>query len=386
MQQSRAGGMVEIAFLMALCFFLPLYEAPKNIAWAGYALVWIWNRARARDFGGAWDAWDTLIAAWIVSPFLSAAFAGLHGGEWRGSLDVLRYGVVLWMLKRSRFTDGELQVLLGTLASSALVGLGMAVWQVWSGSHERLELNSVGHVNHTAIYLAIVLGLCASWVFAGRQILVAAAATAFIYAGLLGTASRGAVGAGVLALCVLAAAWWRRSRWPALAVAALMATTLLGAIFGSASVFEKQKQLSGDVLNYRGHAWDIALSAWRAHPWFGVGVDNFSLLTRGEQEPYRTLFTHAHSLYFNTLAERGLAGAVPLLVVLVAALVALARRRPSSGDSAQDCLLWGAALSAWLVTVVAGGVNTTLHHEHGLLMALLLGLWFGRRHGVGARL
>ena len=58
---------LEIGLLLALCIFLPLYEAPKNLAWLAYALVWLANRARTRDFGGRWDLWDTLIVAWLAN-------------------------------------------------------------------------------------------------------------------------------------------------------------------------------------------------------------------------------------------------------------------------------------------------------------------------------
>ena len=40
---------LEIGLLLALCIFLPLYEAPKNLAWLAYALVWSANRVRERD-------------------------------------------------------------------------------------------------------------------------------------------------------------------------------------------------------------------------------------------------------------------------------------------------------------------------------------------------
>src|SRR4051794_6667058 len=236
-----SGRRIEFGFLLALCFFLPLYEAPKNLAWLGYVVAWIWKRARTRDVGGPWDPWDTLFAAWIASVFVVAAFAGRHANEWRAALDVLRYGAVLWMLKRSRLTVRETLAVLGTLAASALLGLGIGTWEVWSGAHQRLELNSVGHVNHTAIYLAIVLGLCASWLFAGSHPLAAGGATVLVYAGLFATASRGALAAGILALCVLAAAWWRRSRWPALEVALLLAATTLAALLGNTGLVEKQK-------------------------------------------------------------------------------------------------------------------------------------------------
>jgi hypothetical protein len=67
-----ASRRVEVGLLIAVCLFLPLYEAPKNIFWIAYALTWIANRARARDFGGPWDIWDTLIAIWIGSAFVIA--------------------------------------------------------------------------------------------------------------------------------------------------------------------------------------------------------------------------------------------------------------------------------------------------------------------------
>lgn len=36
--------------------------------------------------------------------------------------------------------------------------------------------------------------------------------------------------------------------------------------------------------------------------------------------------------------------------------------------------LWGASLSAWIVTCGVGFVNSTLHHEHAILAFLFLGL------------
>src|SRR5258708_26306393 len=96
---------VEIGLLLALCIVLPLYEAPKNLAWAAYVVVWLANRVRARDFGGPWDLWDTLIVAWMASGLVIAPFAGLHGGEWRAALGVGRKAAALRTGKRSRL-DG----------------------------------------------------------------------------------------------------------------------------------------------------------------------------------------------------------------------------------------------------------------------------------------
>lgn len=389
---------LEIGALVALCFFLPLYEAPKGIFWALYVVIWFVNRIRARDFGGRWDLWDSLFAAWIVSGFVVAAFAGTHGGnEWREPLDLVRYALVGWLAKRSRFSAREVVWVAGALVASTLVGLAMAYVVMWRGQGGGLQLNSVGHVNHTAIYIAIMLGVAASWLFASwrRWPLWARAAALLanlvILAGLVTTASRGAIGVGLVMLLFIAAGWWRRSRVPLKASAIALVITLLVMVFGAAEVLRKIERgfETGNPLAYRGEVWAFAISGWKQHPWFGTGMGNFGQLTpyrdragRAEEIPHDTTqaleFAHGHSLLFNTLAERGAVGSAALAAVLLAWIVSLLRERPAATAEDETWLAWGSSFAAWFVTVGIGVVNTTLHHEHGILAALLLGLWLSR--------
>jgi O-antigen ligase len=374
------GRRAELAALVALCFFLPLYEAPKNLAWAAYVLIWLAKRFRARNFGGPWDGWDTLIAVWIASVFVVAPFAAVHGDEWRGSLDVVRYGVALWLVKRARYDDDELRWALGALLASALVGLAVAYAKLWLGSMPRLELNSVGHVNHTAIYLAIVVGLATSWFLAGGPPLLMFGAMLVLLGALFTAASRAAVGVALATIVVLALVNMRRARRRAVLALALVALSVGAAVLSAAEVFVKQQQLAheGNTLNFRALAWQLGLQSWWQHPWFGLGMDNFGTVTRSVDAAYGALVPHAHNLYLNTLVERGIVGAAPLAAVLVAWTWALWRRRPRVIEDRYGWLLWGAAMSAWLVTGAVGMVNTTLHHEHGLLAMLLLGFWLAR--------
>ena len=376
----------EIGLLVALCVFLPLYEAPKNIVWFAYVATWLANRSIERDFGGRWDGWDTLILAWMASGFVVAAFAGLHGSEWRAALDIVRYGAVLWMLKRSRLADREVELVFTALIASVVIGLAMAYAQLVGGKDTaRLELNSVGHVNHTSIYLAIMLGVCAAWFFTGRHRLLLGAASLLVLVSIFVAASRGGIVVALLTLGVLALFWWPRSRMPMMITAVIIAAAAALYALGGAQVLERQRheemaQEKSDTLAYRDRAWKLAIETWRAHPFFGIGMDNFSVVARAQTgDRYASLFPHGHSLYLNTLAERGIIGAAPVAVVMVAWPFALMRRRPRASDGDLDWLLWGAALAAWLVHAVGGLVNTTMHHEHALLAALLLGLWLGRR-------
>jgi O-antigen ligase len=275
----------------------------------------------------------------------------------------------------------------------------MAYVAMWRGKGGGLQLNSVGHVNHTAIYLAIMLGVAISWLFAAWRgwpvwaRALALFASAAILLGLVTTASRGAIAVGLLMLLVLGAGWWRRSRVPLQTAAAALAAIVLVMFAGGAEVLHKHyKSLESDnVLSYRGEVWSMAVSTWQRHPWFGVGMGNF-----GQMTPYRDRaarsksgaaydttqaleFAHAHSLFFNTLAERGVIGSLALGALLAAWLFFLVRDLPPGSTEDEAWLLWGGAVAAWTVTAGVGLVNTTLHHEHGILAAMLLGLWLSDR-------
>src|SRR5260370_21822420 len=134
---------VEVGLLVALCFFLPLFEAPKNILWAAYLIVWVVNRVRARDFGGRWDWWDTLIAAWIASGYVVAAFAGLDGDQWRGAADLFRSGTGLWVVKRSRFTARGIRWPFRALVVSPRIGLPLGTAPLLRGWPPPLPVHSV---------------------------------------------------------------------------------------------------------------------------------------------------------------------------------------------------------------------------------------------------
>ncbi|MSQ87919.1 MAG: O-antigen ligase family protein [Betaproteobacteria bacterium] len=392
---------VETGLLIAFCLFLPLVEAPKNLAWLGYVAVWLLNRSRAGELGAqfraSWDGWDSLFALWIVTGYLAAAFSGLRGGELSGAHELARYALLGWMVKRGGYSAKEIHWVLGALVLSLVAGLAFGYWRLWSGAGKSgtLQLYSVGHVNHTAIYIAIMFGVCASWLFTcwrawttGRRVL-ALAVCLLALVSLIVTASRGAIGVGLVLLLVLGAAWW--PRWRAAFIASLAVVALVAAslVTFETAVIRKQEVYvaTQNVLSGRDGIWRMALVAWERYPWFGVGMNNYKQISHERVRTWRAEagkdydaarymeYVHAHNLFVNALAERGIVGFAALAAVLLAWFAVLIRRRPRAQDGELAWLVWGGAASAWFVTVMVGMVNTTLHHEHGLLAALLLGLW-----------
>jgi O-antigen ligase len=388
---------VELGLLLAFCLALPLVEFWKNAALLAYAIAWLVNRGRARDFGGPWRTSDSLVALWLGAAYLAAAFAGLDGRALAKTGDVAASALLFWMVARAGYTEREGRWLLGALAASTVAGLAIGYLRLWTGwgKSGQLQLYSVGHVNHTAIYLAIMLGVCASWLCASWRAwpldrrAIALFVTALVFASLAVTASRAAIGMGYLFILVLAVMWWPRWRLPLIAsvVAVAVAVSLLAVYSSDIARKQALSASAGDFFLNRDGIWRLGLEGWRRYPWFGVGKDNYGRITPEQVRVWHAearenfdpsgyfVSSHGHSLYVTTLVERGVVGAASLAAILGAALVALLRFRPRRDDGDFIWLAWGSAASAWCVTAGVGLVNTTLHHEHGLLAALLLALW-----------
>lgn len=405
---------VEFALLLALAFFLPLREAPKNLLWLAYVVTWFVNRAFAarevRDWGGPWDRWDSLFLAWLGSGYLAALMAGIRtpeGNEWGAVNDLVRYISLAWCVRRARYTRAQAVAVLGMLVASAALATceGWWNWKVLS-LRRKLELVSVGHVNHSAIYLVICLGagfgaLPAFWRSYGRvTAAVLTLALLLVGAGSFIADSRAAAGVAVILLLLVGAALARAlpMGWRAWMLTGALLVTALG--FGGISAFTRHFHMApGNVLTERDLIWNRAMVAVHAHPLFGVGMDNFSRITDARLKEWLAAqgnsydaaayirAPHAHSLYVNTLTERGVAGLAVLLAVLAAWGHALWRLRPRAApaaatpadavDAALVLACWCAALSGWFVTVAIGFVNTTMHHEHAMLAVLTLALWMG---------
>jgi O-antigen ligase len=397
----------EHLFLYAFILALPVAEAPKSLFLALYALQWLYNHIRRHDFGGPLRLWDVALLAMAAAAFLSVACAGLPGARWKDGLDTLMYTLLGLLVSRADYAPQQQLRLYVTLLVSTVLALIYAYWELHvTQVREQLEFHSVGFFLHTAIYLTIVtlalLGLLLHYrpLTLLQRLALGALLVWFLWS-LFHLESRLTAALAILGLSTLVLAYPAPQPRHRTLLLGAMGLLLAGSLLVGNPALEKfvwvYQQSGRAFLNGREAIWPGALTAFLRYPLCGVGVDNFGALTEARVlewagQGYRLFdysvyrhFGHAHSLYLNTLAERGLAGFLALLAFLFAAARLLWRRRPSADTDPLDATLWSGALGAWLVTTLGGLFNTTLHHEHALLTLLLIGLLVGadrvrRRH------
>lgn len=371
-------------FLTAFTIFInPLLEAPKNIGMGLMLLVFIAWTIKTRSY--SFKGWDIFFLLFLIAPFIGVPFAseptkfGVVG-------DVLRYTLFGWIVYRAGFSENQRLGVAFWATLGTVIGLIYGAWDHYvQGVGEFWTLHSVGHVNHAAIYNAIIIGvafttLLAYWrtfTLLNRLIWAGMLLLCLVY--VITGESRATFGAVFFMMLVLGMVFARNNI--KLLAGTLATIVLLVAIAFTADVRVVSKQTatesSNNILTNRDAIWEAGVNASKQHPLFGVGKENFHTIPiTGDVAVGEVRYSsHAHNIYINTLAETGIWGLGWLLALFGGVGVSLLRYLPGKNSSAAHWAAWGYSASALCITLVVGLVNTTLHHEHGNLAMLCFALW-----------
>ncbi|MDD5462079.1 MAG: O-antigen ligase family protein [Methylococcales bacterium] len=392
---------VQSLSLLVIILTLPSFEAPKTVFLILFVTLFLLSHRNLSAFK-RWALGDCLLVAWMLVGFVVAAFAEVHHKEWSGASNALLIPLFLFCLKNSQFNNKEISLFLVSAILGTLLASIYGLWKLYSHQKFFLELSSVGHVNHSSVYIciayAIALAMTLTQSYSSHRftwpLLIA---NVIIFGSLIIlSGSRGsALAMGIITL-FYGLIWTRKSKKPLLIL--LMAALIVngGVYLKKASMVQEtlektaSNNSSFNSLDERVKIWNSALLVWRHNPVFGIGIKNFHQATPERQKNWLTeenkIYTdkiyhpssHGHSLYLNILAEQGLIGFSVIFMNLIYICYLLYRHMPKQEDRPMYWLLWLSAVGAMQVILINGIFNTTLHHEHGLLSVLIIGLWWAR--------
>jgi O-antigen ligase len=142
-----------------------------------------------------------------------------------------------------------------------------------------------------------------------------------------------------------------------------------------------------DVLAGRSLVWNTTIESARLSPFLGIGIDNRALVTKSDikksiearndyfdESLYDFHNKHSHSFYLTNIAERGILGALVTIQFILMWIIFLKKTFRLCRSGSEGILFWSGSFSSFLATFGIGFVNTTFHHEHGILACLFLGL------------
>ena len=188
--------------------------------------------------------------------------------------------------------------------------------------------------NQLAGFLGVVIPTMLAFVLLRRPLLVERVAIPMGLIACVLTFSRGGGAALLFAIVVMLAlryfpAWRAWVGFGAIAVFGTVLVLAFGVFSGALQGgIQSLFGLTGDVafnggLGSRVDLWHGAFALWRSHPLFGIGPGNFELEI-GRYVPGAR--THANGIFFQVLAEQGIAGLIAALVVTAASVGAFVRR------------------------------------------------------------
>jgi O-antigen ligase len=386
---------LELIFLSLFLAFLPSLEVPKNVFLAGYLITALCRQSQTPS--SKWIIWDWVFLSLIVSSFLSALFPFMIGGsEWKGFRGMLLWITFGWTLYRADYNFDEKKYL---FIFAILMTVPPLLWGLTQllilFTKNSLQLHSVGHVNHSAIYLCMMAGASLSFLIGQLQsaqkkyVFIANFLFIFLISSLIISQSRGAF--GIVFLLAFALLLLSRLTTKIKTISLTLMTIFLVTIIfiKPVPVVEKQiaNQNNNDILGRRVEVWRGAFEIARFNPLLGIGGGNWdhikidqiksSLELRGETFNANTFdlqVSHPHNIYLASLVDRGILGLIIFLNFMLIWLITLINSYKKFNHDSKGMLFIMGSFSAWTTIFGIGLVNTTFHHENALLALFFLGL------------
>jgi O-antigen ligase len=386
---------LELTFLSLFLAFLPSLEAPKNIFLAGYLITALYRQSQLTS--PKWTIWDWVFLSLIASSFLSALFPFVSGGlEWRSFKGMLFYVIFGWALYRSDYNESEKNYLfiLAILMTLPALILGLTESLILNPT-SALQLHSVGHVNHSAVYLCMITGAAASFLLVQlqmaqkRYIFIAIFFYIILNASVIIGQSRAAF--GIIFLLTYALILLSKLSIKIKTILLGLLTIFLITIFFITPLPVIKKQIANQdnhiVLSYRDKVWQAAYEIAKFNPLLGIGGGNWKHIhidqiksaveSKGETfnaEDFALQWGHPHNIYLSNLVDRGILGLITFLSFMFIWLITLLKSYKKFNQDSKAMLFIMGSFSAWISIFGIGLVNTTFHHENALLALFFLGL------------
>ena len=383
---------VTLVFLTLFLFALPSFEAPKNIFLAGFLIFSIYfqmNKGKIAPLKG----YEYAFLIYIASALLSAFLVKNSGGEWKGFRGMFLWTSFALILSRNKYSGEEISWLFQVAIISIIGPLAWSYIEIFIlHTKDSLQLHSVGHVNHSAIYLTIIYGATLGFLLKTkinfRKKIIYGAIASFLLASIFIGQSRAAIISAML-ITIIAAINLKKNKLNLIVLFLIIASISIKINLGNdLNVIEKIKKTNTaeDALSHRKEIWNTGFEVFRSNELFGIGNGNWKQITpdvikssvesRGSKYKEEKYFfaAHAPSLYISNLVERGLLGIFALMSIIVIWAKTLIDSYRRNMLTTEGNFLWLGSLSAFISTFLIGFVNSTFHHENALIALFFFSL------------
>ncbi len=380
---------VRFLLLAAMLVFLPGVEALKNIFAFLFVLSWVFISKKNNYWGGKWQVIDTIFLLWILADiFVSINAVITHQLSGSNFRDVIRFVLIAWVLSRLYFPKEKLREL--TLISVIATLITLA-YSYYSTGGILKELHSVGHINHTAIFLVISYSISLSILLFDfhnlkkYQKIILLISTIVLFSATIDTGSRASFGLIIIITLVNFIYLLIKHRKFSTFFLLFGLVSCVGVFFiynpphALDRVLAKNHILEDPA---RDKIRNFSYYAFKTNPLLGIGFGNYGQITvedikveiikdKGTFNASEYLpGSHAHNVYYTYLVSGGLL-IFSIFLWFWFYIVWIIFKLRSTKENDWIVL---SSISVLLINLAIGWVNTTLHHEHAILSMFVLGM------------
>jgi len=364
---------IFLFFFYILAFALPLSEAIKQVAIfgiiiSGISYIYITKKSIKKDL--SFYAGIIYIFSSIISIFFS--FDTLKA--FRGMLDVFKIVTVFLIIRNIYLETKIITNFILIIFLSFIIALIWGEYNLVLGTKDYLELKSIGHVNHSAIYIGIIFIISYSLFFFYKDknyFLKYLSLIVLISAcyGLIVSGSRAAIFATFFILLIISIfEKLYLNRKQLLMFVLIILVSVITLITHKYSLHKIQLGVFYD--SGRIDLWVASIKAYLDNNiFFGIGAKNSYFINPKIYIPdiQFTKITHSHNTFITILLEKGLFGLVSYILFILGIFLNIIH-------NTREKFLKIIAIGVFTLNLIISIVNTTFHNENGLLMAILWAL------------
>lgn len=365
-------------FLIIVLFTLPVTEVLKQISLTLFVLVGIYICIKEKK-QFKFDVINISLFVFVLATFISCLVNGISPSR---ALDPSRCMLFFFVARTVGTEKINFKFMFYALFAGFIVAFIPAyVKKFTSGDPTALlELKSIGHVNHSAIFMLLVFCVALISVPELKKIYekyLGITITLICVFGIMVAGSRATMyllPVAVFSILLYQFFYKQANLKTSFVLIILFSVISISYTYISVNITQDgriysqlTKGITGSETRYP--IFVSAVYTWLEYPFFGIGSGEFKIIDITKYFPgnVEVNVSHAHNTFLTFLTEKGV---IALLAYLVFQLSLFAK---FIKNFRQSSLVFLALLMLVFQNVISL-VNTTFHHENALLMLLFWGL------------
>ena len=368
-------------FLVILLFTLPVTEGLKQISLTLFVLAGIYICVKEKK-QFKFDVINISLFIFVLATFISCFINGVSPSK---AIDPLRCMLFFFVARSVGVEKINFKFLFFAIFAGFITAFIPACIKkfISSDSTALLELKSIGHVNHSAIFMLLVF--CVALISASElkkiyEKYLGITITLICVFGIMVAGSRATMyllPVAVFSILLYQFFYKQANLKTSFVLIILFSVISISYTYISANITQDgriysqlTKGVTGSETRYP--VFSSAFYTWLEHPFFGIGSGEFKTIDITKYFPgnVEVNVSHAHNTFLTFLTEKGI---IALLAYLVFQLSLFAK---FIKNFRQNSIVFLALLMLVFQNVISL-VNRTFHHENALLMLLFWALALG---------